>query len=69
MPETFIIYRMKYKDNLTAEWREKFNSLSPKQEEMAKRIIKKNDFSNEALSQTKSDKVLEVLEYYRMARE
>ena len=36
---------------------------------MAKRIIKKNDFSNEALSQTKSDKVLDVLEYYRMARE
>ena len=44
MLETFIIYRMKYKDNLTAEWREKFNSLSPKQEEMAKRIIKKMIF-------------------------
>ena len=69
MPETFIIYRMKYKDNLTAEWRERFNSLSPKQEEVAKRIIAVNDFSDEALKQTKSSKVLDVLEYYRMARE
>mgnify|MGYP006988985180 CR=1 FL=1 len=69
MPETFIIYRMKYKDNLTAEWRKRFNSLSPKQEEVAKRIISVNDFSDEALKQTKSSKVLDVLEYYRMARE
>ena len=69
MPETFIIYRMKYKDNLTVEWREKFNALSPKQEEIAKRIIAVNDFSEETIRQTKSEKVLEVLEYYRMARE
>lgn len=68
MPETFIIYRMKYKENLTAEWRIRFNALSPKQEEMAKRIISANDFSDEALSQTKSDKVLEVLKYYRLER-
>ena len=60
---------MKYKDNLTVEWREKFNALSPKQEEIAKRIIAVNDFSEETIRQTKSEKVLEVLEYYRMARE
>lgn len=69
MPETFIIFRMKYKDNLTAEWRTKFQALSPKQEEVAKRIIAANDFSEDALKQTKSEKVLDVLEYYRIARE
>lgn len=69
MPETFIIFRMKYKENLTAEWRTKFKALSPKQEEVAKKIIVANDFSEDALKQTKSERVLEVLEYYRMARE
>lgn len=68
MPETFIIFRMKYKENLTAEWRVKFKALSPKQEEVAKRIIAANDFSEEALKQTKSEKVLDVLKYYRMER-
>ncbi len=68
MPETFIIFRMKYKENLTTEWRVKFKALSPKQEEVAKRIIAANDFSEEALKQTKSEKVLDVLKYYRMER-
>ena len=68
MPETFIIYRMKYKDNLTAEWKTKFHSLSSKQEEVAKRIIAINDFSDKALHQTKSKKVLDVLSYYKIAR-
>lgn len=45
------------------------SSLSTKQEEIAKRIIANNDFSDEALSQTKSEKVLDVLEYYRLPRE
>lgn len=68
MPETFIIYRMKYKSNLATEWKEKFHSLSPKQEEVAKKIIAVNDFSDEALKQTKSKKVLDVLNYYKIAR-
>lgn len=69
MPETFIIYRMKYKGNLTAEWKDKFKALSPKQLEVAKKIIAKNDFSEEALSITSSKKVLEVLKYYQVPRE
>ena len=68
MPETFIIYRMKYKDNLTCAWRDKFYSLSANQLQIAKHIILKNDFSDDVLSQTKNDKVLAVLEYYRMER-
>ena len=68
MPETFIIYRMKYKDNLTSEWKKKFKALSPKQAEVAKRIIAANDFSDLVMNKTKSTKVLDVLQYYRMER-
>ena len=65
----FYYFQNEIKDNLTAEWRTKFQALSPKQEEVAKRIIAANDFSEDALKQTKSEKVLDVLEYYRIARE
>ena len=39
MPETFIIYRNKYADNLTSDWCEKFLSLTPKTESTATKFL------------------------------
>jgi len=69
MPEAFIIYRFKYKDNLTKEWHVKFNSLNPDQLEYAKRIIAKNDFSDEIIDAVEDTAVCEVLSYYKIRRD
>ena len=69
MPEAFIIHRFKYKDNLTAEWRLKFNALDEHQMQSAKSIIAKNSFTDEDILQASDTAVREVLEYYRIKKD
>lgn len=69
MPETFIIYRMKYKENLTKEWKEKFTSLNPEQLQIAKNIIAANDFSDPVIKSCSVPQVVDVLNYYRVKRD
>jgi len=69
MPEAFIIHRFKYKDNLTAEWWERFNTLNVSQLKTAKEIISHNVFNDETIKGCRSKAVREVLEYYRIQRD
>lgn len=68
MPEAFIIHRFKYKDNLTKEWRKKFNELNVAQLTAAKEIIAKNDFSDAEIAPCVDNAVKEVLAYYQIRR-
>ena len=66
MPESFIIYRNKYENNgLTEEWFSAFNLLNNEQRYQAKKIIRKNDFSDEVL-QNCNFEVRNVLKYYQI---
>ena len=68
MPETFIIYRLKYEDNLTEEWREKFLSLNVDERIEAERVIKQNKFSDEDVSIVTSANIRELLKFYQIRR-
>lgn len=68
-PETFIVYRMKYKENLAKEWREKFISLNPEHLQIAKNIIAANDFSDSVIKSCSVPQVVDVLNYYRIRRD
>ena len=68
MPEPLIIYRMKFKDNLTKQWEEKFYALSPEDSVLVKQIVATNSFSNLQLDQYNSS-VQEVLRYYLISRD
>ena len=65
MPETFIIYREKYKHALAEEWREKFHALSGADMKAAKAIIESNNFGE--IGNLSGD-LLEVLKYYTVER-
>ena len=67
MPETFIIFRFKYEDNLTAAWREKFLSLTDADRKEAKKFIEANQFSDEDIAAA-SENVREVLKFYQVGR-
>ena len=69
MPEAFIIYRFKYKYNLTGEWREKFHALSESESEEARAIIEANIFTDEVIRNASCESVREVLKYYYIDRE
>lgn len=58
MPESFIINRMKYKDNLAMEWEEKFFSADEQTSKFLKEIIAENVFTDEILNQH------EILKFY-----
>lgn len=64
MPETFIIYRFMYKDNLTAEWWLKYNLLDSTQIIKLHEIVADNSFDENATSGDPA--VDEVLKYYQM---
>lgn len=64
MPEAFITYRFKYKENLTREWRHAFKQLSIEQLYVAKQIIAKNNFSDEVIRSCCDDSIKKVLMYY-----
>ncbi len=65
MPETFIIHRFKYKDNHTAEWWRKFNSLGEIQLTKLKEIVAANLFHGEIATGDRD--VDEVLKFYQMS--
>ena len=69
MPEPFIIYRMKYKHTLTAEWRRKFYALNDEDMQTAKAVIEANDFTHEDEHKALGRDIWEVLSYYYMERE
>jgi hypothetical protein len=66
MPETFIIHRFKYKDNLTAEWWEKLNSLDEVQSKRLKEIVVMNMFPKDIATGVPA--IDEVLWYYQVKR-
>ncbi|MDD5500751.1 MAG: hypothetical protein PHH57_03580 [Candidatus Omnitrophica bacterium] len=68
MPEAFIIHRFKYKDNLTAEWWEKYNRLDDVQLNRLKKIVAGNVF-DETTAITGDVAVDEVLKYYLVRRD
>lgn len=68
MPEAFIIHRFKYKDNVTAEWWEKFTSLSEVQCDIVKGIVANNRFSDE-ICILNDTAINEVLEFYKLKRD
>jgi hypothetical protein len=68
MPEAFIIHRSKYKNNLTAEWWEKFNNLSKTQLNKLKKIVASNQFDVNHIT-TGDPNVDEVLMYYQVRRD
>ena len=67
MPETFIIERFKYKNNLTAEWWNKYNNLNATQREKLHSIVATNVFDEKSLK-TDDPNVNEVLKYYQVKR-
>lgn len=68
MPETFIIYRLRYENNLTKAWHEKFHELNADERAEAEKIILANKFSEEEIANTKHEKVHELLEFYKVRR-
>lgn len=68
MPETFIIYRMKYEDNLTKDWREKFQALAADERIEAERFIEQNKFSDEDISDVPFANIRELLTFYQIRR-
>lgn len=68
MPEAFIIYRMKFKDNLAKEWEEAFRALPPDKLELVKQIVADNTFKDVDLSQFSED-VQNVLRFYLITRD
>jgi hypothetical protein len=67
MPEAFIIYRFKYKGNLTQQWWNQFSSLNKEQSAILQNIVSKNDFAN-VDKIVKDKKIRAVLEFYKIKR-
>lgn len=68
MPEAFIIQRFKYKNNLTAEWWDKYSLLNSSQLEKLQSIVAVNLFDDAAISTGDAD-VDDVLKYYQIRRD
>ena len=68
MPETFIIYRFQFKDNLAKEWEQKFWSLPKEKLQLVQNIVSKNEFKELNLSEYDDD-IGEVLRYYTISRD
>ena len=69
MPETFIIYREKYKHTLAEEWRRKFHALRDSDLSAAKMIIEGNNFADVESFAGLGQALREVLSYYTLERE
>ena len=68
MPEAFIIHRFRYKDNLTAEWWDKYQKLDPQRLERLHAIVSKNCFDENSIFT--GDPILDdVLKYYQIKRD
>ena len=68
MPETFIIYRAKYEDTLTVDWRTKFSSLDADELAEAQTIIAANKFTDADIFAATHDKVRDLLKLYQVKR-
>lgn len=68
MPESFIIHRFKYKDNLTADWWDKYRRLGILELEKLQKIVAANVFDNNTLT-TGDPAVDDVLKYYQVKRD
>ena len=68
MPETFIIYRFMFKENLAKEWEEKFWSLPTEELEKVKSVVAVNKFKNLDFSKY-SKEARDVLQYYMVTRD
>lgn len=63
MPEKFIIYRFKFKDNLAKEWEKLFWSLPEQKLKQTMAIVAKNKFKDLDLTQFDED-ISKVLRFY-----
>ena len=68
MPESFIIYRMKFKENLTKEWEEAFWNLPSEKLSIVQTIVAENRFSGLDLSEF-DEEIQNVLRYYLINRD
>lgn len=69
MPETFIIYRMKFKDaGWTDNWWKDYESLNAKEKEIANEVIHSNKFDN-IDKYKKMPNVYKVLRYYTITKD
>ena len=67
MPEAFIIHRLKYKENLTAEWWSKFSNLDKERLATVKKTVANNQFDEHIAS---GDSIVDdVLKYYQQKRD
>lgn len=68
MPETFIIYRFMFKEDLAKEWEEKFWSLPTEELEKVKSVVAVNKFKDLDFSKY-SKEARDVLQYYMVTRD
>lgn len=68
MPETFIIYRLMFKNNLAKEWEEKFWKLSSDKLKQVQEIVALNKFKDLDLEQFDAE-IKNVLVYYKITRD
>ena len=69
MPETFIIYRMKFEESgWTDRWWNDYCSLTDSQKEIANKVIHSNKFENIQVYR-KYPQVYKVLQYYTISKD
>ena len=68
MPESFIIYRMKFKENMAKDWESAFWSLPQEKLSVVQSIVAENKFGNFNLSPYDDD-IQQVLKYYLINRD
>lgn len=68
MPEAFIIYRMKFKNNLAKEWETLFRGLSEDKLSVVKDVVSGDRFSGLDISQFDPE-IQNVLKYYLINRD
>lgn len=68
MPESFIIYRMKFKENMAKDWENAFWNLPQEKLALVQSIVAENRFGNFDLSSYDED-IQQVLKYYLINRD
>ena len=66
--KAFIIYRMKFKDNLAKKWEEAFKALPEYKLELVKEIVANSTFKDVDLSKYDQD-IRDVLQFYLITRD
>ena len=61
-----MIYRKKYEDNLTKDWRQKFYALSQAERIDAEKFIAQNKFSDDDIDCVASENIREFLKFYQI---